>query len=117
MAHRPLPEKLIDLIAQRFRVLGEPMRIKLLCALAQAPATVGELREVSGGTQQNVSKHLGVLAAAGIVDRKKHGNCTVYSIADETVFSMCDQVCGALHEQAHELDELLNASNQEGANK
>lgn len=107
-AQNPPSEKLIDLIAQRFRVLGEPMRIRLLCALAQQPATVGELREITGGTQQNVSKHLGVLAQAGVVERQKRGNCSVYSIADETVFAMCDQVCGALREQTRELDGLLH---------
>lgn len=116
-ALNPPSEKLIDLIAQRFRVLGEPMRIKLLCTLAQQPATVGELREITGGTQQNVSKHLGVLAQAGVVERQKRGTCSVYSIADDTVFAMCDQVCGALREQTRDLDGLLQDGINKGANR
>ena len=70
----PLPEPLIELVAQRFRVLGEPMRIKLLDRLRESDATVGELQDALGASQQNVSKHLGVLHAAGMVRRTKDGN-------------------------------------------
>jgi DNA-binding transcriptional ArsR family regulator len=60
----PLPDALVHLISRRFRVLGEPMRIRLLDELRSGPRTVGELTEALGATQQNVSKHLGVLAQA-----------------------------------------------------
>ena len=66
-APHPLPEPLIELVAQRFRVLGEPMRIRLLDQLCEADATVGELQQALGASQQNVSKHLGILHAAGMV--------------------------------------------------
>ncbi len=69
----PLPAPLVELIAQRFRVLGEPMRIKLLDRLREAPATVGQLTVELGSSQQNVSKHLAVLHAAGVVSREKDG--------------------------------------------
>src|SRR5687768_3231450 len=95
----PLPDPLIDLIAQRFRLLGEPMRIKLLDRLRGGEATVQELTAAAGSTQQNVSKHLGVLQQAGILGRRKRGNYTYYSIVDETVFALCEQVCGSLQEQ------------------
>lgn len=55
-------------------MLGKPARIKLLDTLREQPATVQELREATGGTQQNVSKHLGVLLRAGFVSRAKDGN-------------------------------------------
>ena len=61
----PLPEPLIELVAQRFRVLGEPMRIKLLDRLREGDATVGELQQALAASQQNVSKHLGILHAEG----------------------------------------------------
>ncbi len=67
----PLPEPLIELVAQRFRVLGEPMRIKLLDQLREGEATVGELQQALGATQQNISKHLGILHSAGMVSRTK----------------------------------------------
>ncbi len=95
----PLPMPLIELIAQRFRCLGEPMRIALLDALRDGEATVGELQEATGASQQNVSKHLGVLAQAGMVSRTKRGTSAVYAIADESVFELCEQVCGGLRRQ------------------
>ena len=103
----PLPDPLTELIAQRFRVLGEPMRIKLLDALRDGDATVGELVDRLGASQQNVSKHLGVLHQAGIVSRAKEGTFVRYSIADSGVFDLCEQVCGGLRQQISELDQIL----------
>jgi DNA-binding transcriptional ArsR family regulator len=103
----PLPEPLVQLIAQRFRVLGEPMRIKLLDRLRDGDATVGELQEALGASQQNVSKHLGVLREAGMVSRTKAGTSSRYEIADAGVFELCEQVCGGLRRQHSELDAVL----------
>jgi DNA-binding transcriptional ArsR family regulator len=103
----PLPQPLVELIAQRFRVLGEPMRIKLLDRLRDGEATVGQLQEALGASQQNVSKHLGVLLQAGIVSRTRQGTSSVFAIADESVFELCEQVCGGLRRQLSELDMLL----------
>jgi DNA-binding transcriptional ArsR family regulator len=103
----PLPEPLVDLIAQRFRVIGEPMRIRLLDALRDGPLTVNQLAERLATTQQNVSKHLGVLAQAGLVGREKRGNCVHCFIADDSVFELCELVCGGLRERVEELDRLL----------
>jgi DNA-binding transcriptional ArsR family regulator len=105
---QPLPEPLIELIAERFRVIGEPMRIKLLDRLRSGPATVTDLTEATGASQQNVSKHLAVLHQAGIVGREKHGNFALYSIADESIFELCDQVCGSLRRRLDELDAVLD---------
>ena len=102
-----LADPLVDLIAQRFRVLGEPMRIKLLDHLREGDATVSELQQALGASQQNVSKHLGILHNAGMVTRTKDGNHTRYSIADEGVFELCEQVCGGVRRQVDELDALL----------
>ncbi len=104
----PLPEPLVELIAQRFRVLAEPMRIKLLDRLRDGEATVGELQETLGASQQNVSKHLGVLLQAGMVSRTKRGTSACYAIADEQVFELCEEVCGGLRRQLTELDEVLH---------
>jgi DNA-binding transcriptional ArsR family regulator len=106
----PLPEPLIELIARRFRVLGEPMRIKLLDRLRDGEATVGELQEALSASQQNVSKHLGVLLQAGMVSRTKAGTSSRYAIADEGVFELCEQVCGGLRRQLSELDAVLGAA-------
>ena len=104
---QPLPEPLIELVAQRFRVLGEPMRIKLLDLLRDRDATVGELQDALGGSQQNVSKHLGILHAAGMVSRTKDGTQVRYSISDPSVFELCEQVCGGVRRQLQNLDAIL----------
>ena len=103
----PLPDPLVGLIAQRFRVLGEPMRIRLLDRLRDGGATVQELQEATGASQQNVSKHLGVLAGAGLVSRTKRGTYSLYEIADPSVFELCELVCGGLRRQLDELDAVL----------
>ena len=103
----PLPEPLIELVAQRFRVLGEPMRIKLLDRLREHDATGGELQEALGASQQNVSKHLGILLAAGMVARTKQGTHARYSISDPSVFDLCEQVCGGMRRQLHDLEAIL----------
>jgi DNA-binding transcriptional ArsR family regulator len=106
LAH-PLPGLLADLIAQRFRVLGDATRIRLLDHLRDGPATVGELQQALGTSQQNVSKHLGVLHQAGIVGREKVGTHARYSIADRSVFGLCEHVCGGLRRRIAELDGIL----------
>ena len=110
----PLPTQLVELIAQRFRVLGEPMRIKLLDRLRAGEASVGELQAALGASQQNISKHLGILHAAGMVSRTKRGNRTVYAISDPGVFELCDQICGGVRRQLQELDVILQHPAQSG---
>lgn len=103
----PLPDALADAIAQRFRVLAEPMRIKLLDNLRDGPATVQELQEATGASQQNVSKHLGLLLQANLVSRTREGNFARYAITDDSVFDLCETVCGGLRRQVDELESIL----------
>jgi DNA-binding transcriptional ArsR family regulator len=103
----PLPGPLIELVAQRFRVLGEPMRIRILDRLREGEATVTELQEALDASQQNVSKHLGILHAAGMVSRTKAGNHSRYAISDPSVFELCEQVCGGVRQQLQELEAIL----------
>src|SRR6266542_4443088 len=102
----PLPDDLVELIADRFRVLGDPTRIRLLDRLHEGEASVLELTELIGTTQQNVSKHLGVLQRARIVARRKQGNFAFYRIIDEGVFSLCEAVCGSLQQRFEWLRQL-----------
>ncbi len=103
----PLPDPLIEVIAQRFRVLAEPVRIKLLDQLRGGSATVQQLTEATGASQQNASKHLQVLHRAGMIRRAKRGNFVFYEIADDSVFELCDLVCGGVHRQLDELSAVL----------
>jgi len=104
---QPLPDPLIELIARRFRVIGEPMRIKLLDRLRDGEATVNELSEALDASQQNVSKHLALLAEVGILGRRKDGNQVFYSIADEGILRLCEDVCGGLQRQVAELNAIV----------
>ena len=104
----PLPDGLVDLIAQRFRVIGEPMRIRILDALRDEDLTINELADRLGSSQQNVSKHVGVLAQASIVAREKVGTSVRCSLADPVIFDLCELVCGGIAQQVDELNELLS---------
>jgi DNA-binding transcriptional ArsR family regulator len=106
----PLPDDLVELIARRFRVIGEPMRIRLLDHLRSGEASVNELAGALGASQQNVSKHLGVLAEVGILGRHKDGNHVYYRIVDEGVFALCDQVCGSVREQLRALNAIVEGA-------
>lgn len=107
MAHNPLADDLVELVARRFRALADPTRIKLLDHLQVGEASVQELTAIVGSSQQNVSKHLGVLHQAGIVGRRRDGNHVLYSIADHGVFALCEDVCGSLREQAESLRRVV----------
>ena len=107
MLPHPLPDDLVDLIARRFRAMGEPMRIRLLDRLRDGEATVGDLSEAVGASQQNVSKHLAVLADAGILARRKDGNRVYYRIGDDGVLRICEEVCGSVQEQLRALQVLV----------
>jgi DNA-binding transcriptional ArsR family regulator len=102
-----LPDDLVVLIAERFRVLSEPTRIKLLDRLREGEATVLDLTEAIGTTQQNVSKHLGVLHRAGVITRRRQGNFVYYTILDAGVFELCDTVCGGLQQQVESLRRVV----------
>jgi DNA-binding transcriptional ArsR family regulator len=108
----PLPDDLVDLIARRFRVIGEPMRIRLLESLRGGEASVNELAAAVGASQQNVSKHLCVLTDVGILGRRKDGNHVYYFIVDEGVFALCEQVCGSVQSQLRALDVLVTEASR-----
>ena len=92
------PEAL-DLVGATFRILGEPVRLRLLQMLQQGETSVSGLAEKLGTTQPNVSKHLKILQGAGLVTRKQVKNSVFYRISDETVFELCDVVCNRLKDR------------------
>jgi ArsR family transcriptional regulator len=94
--HRPLSEDALQLVAQRFAVLAEPMRLRLIQALFEGERNVTELVEATGGTQANVSRHLQTLTAGHVLARRKEGLQVFYRIADPTIPKLCELVCGSL---------------------
>jgi len=91
-----LTDEALQLVARRFAVLSEPLRLKLVHALFDGEKTVNALVEETGGTQANVSRHLQTLAHAHILARRKEGLQVFYSIADPSIFKLCELVCGSL---------------------
>jgi ArsR family transcriptional regulator len=99
MKKNELNDKALALIAGRFRLLADPMRLKILHTLSDKEMSVGELVTATGANQANVSKHLGVLLEAGVVSRRKQGLTANYRVTDETIFALCDVVCSRLRDQ------------------
>lgn len=91
-----LSDDAMALVARRFAVLAEPMRLRLLHGMCRGEKSVGELVEITGGTQTNVSRHLQTLAQAHLVARRKEGQQVFYSISDPSIFQLCELVCGSL---------------------
>lgn len=87
-----LSDEELDRVAMHFRVLGEPMRLKILQAVCQEPRTVNDIVAAVGATQANVSKHLAMLAGAGILTRRKSGQCVYYGMKDQLAVKMCELV-------------------------
>ncbi len=110
VAH-PLSPSAAELVAQRFAVLAEPMRLRLLDSLREAgELSVRELAETLGATHGNVSRHLNLLYGEAIVGRRKEKTRVLYRIADDTVFDLCEQVCGGLERQIEARGEALAAA-------
>ena len=99
MPHRTLTAPQLELIADRFRVLGEPTRLCMLGALREGERNVTELVLDTGFTQANLSKHLQLLLRLGFVERRKEGVSTYYSLADRDVFRLCDIMCGRVEKE------------------
>lgn len=82
----------LDSIASHFRALGEPMRLRILHSICVAPKTVSQIVTETKATQTNISKHLALLAAAGIVARSKSGSFVFYRLKDGLTLKLCQLV-------------------------
>jgi DNA-binding transcriptional ArsR family regulator len=105
-----MSEKMLDLIARRFKTLGEPYRLRLLQQLQIGEKTVGELVEALDGNQPNVSKHLQILHEAGLIGRRRSGTSILYAISDPMVFKLCDLVCRSETQKSKREFEQLSGS-------
>jgi ArsR family transcriptional regulator len=96
---QPLSTEALHLVAARFKVLSDPMRLRILQALEAGETSVSALTEAVESTQPNVSKHLKLMQDAGLLGRRQEGNTVYYSIVDPTVFDLCEVVCSSLQER------------------
>ncbi|HEX6135493.1 MAG TPA: metalloregulator ArsR/SmtB family transcription factor [Longimicrobiales bacterium] len=107
MTRYQLTPELLDLIADRFKVLGEPARLNILNSLREGERTVTDIMDATGLGQANVSRHLQLLHGLGFVERRKDGLYVYYRLADDDVFTLCDLMCGRLEREADVRARLL----------
>lgn len=98
-----LSDAMTELVAQRFRLLGEPMRLRILQLLEAGETTVNDIVEELGSSQPNISKHLQTLCQGGLISRRREGLNILYSISDPIVFKLCELVCNSATEQTRML--------------
>ena len=104
----PLNNEAAELIARRFLALSDPLRLRIVDLLrARGEASVRELTEALGSSQQNVSKHLATLHAEGFVSRRKQGTSSIYSIADPGVHQICDGISAGIESQLAAMEAAL----------
>jgi DNA-binding transcriptional ArsR family regulator len=102
-----LTPEVLQMVADRFKVLAESARLEILSCLRNGEMTVTELVESTGLGQANVSKHLQLLHANGFVTRRKEGLFVYYVLADESVFQLCDMMCGRIQAELKTRRKLL----------
>ncbi len=107
MPEAPLvPAPLLDAAAARFRLLGDPTRLRILRALYDADEmTVQAVAAATGQSHANTSKHLRLLADDGVVEGRRDGLRVHYRIIDPTLRRICDLVCEALNDAVEDVDE------------
>jgi DNA-binding transcriptional ArsR family regulator len=97
----------VEMVAERFRVLSESIRLRLVNQLRDGEMSVSELTRELNSSQPNISKHLKILTDSGILRRDQRGNTVYYSISDESIFQLCDVVCDSLGERLKEQANLF----------
>ena len=107
--HKILSDQTMLLVAERFKVMSDPMRLQILNSLQGGELSVTGIVEATGASQPNISKHLKLLQNAGIVSRRREGNQVFYEIADESIFTLCDLVCNSIEERFKRQAEVFAA--------
>lgn len=105
----------LALLAGYFSALADPLRLKLVRALMQGERNVNFLVEFTGGEQSNVSRNLGKLTTAGLLHRRKQGVQVMYSIADPSIYDLCDKICGTLEKRLAQQAKVIGQAGNRGA--
>ncbi len=96
--------ELIEEVARRFALLGDPTRLRILHVLMErGELSVGEAADAAGTSRFNASAHLNRLALGGVVARRRAGTTHYYRVADSSLSRVCDWVCTAVKERAQAL--------------
>ena len=101
-SHDPLPPALLEAVAERFRVLAAPSRLRILDTLLQGPLGMADLAVATDLSQSNLSRHVAELERGGCVRRVREGRRVTVEIADESLAALCELVCGSMRAQAED---------------
>jgi DNA-binding transcriptional ArsR family regulator len=110
----PLSDKAMELMARRFRLLGEPFRLRILELLEGGELAVNQIVDNLQASQSNVSKHLGLLYEGGLVGRRREGSNVAYFIADPVIIQLCELVCQRAADDARITLELIGQGATDG---
>jgi DNA-binding transcriptional ArsR family regulator len=99
-------DEITMLQAEVLKTLASPRRLEILHRLAEGPCEVGRLAEDIGASQPNVSQHLAVLRAAGIVEAERDGREARYRLTDPDVMVACAVMRGVLQRRLSRLGRL-----------
>lgn len=110
MSDFEMPQETLEAVAQRFRILSDPMRLRILNLLQQGEMTVTQLVEGAESSQPNVSKHLTLMRNAGLVKRRQEGNSAYFSIGAPFVFQLCEIVCEGIKAELSQQQAAFNGS-------
>ncbi|MBX7151220.1 metalloregulator ArsR/SmtB family transcription factor [bacterium] len=93
---KKMSPELMNMVANRFKIMAEVTRLRILYTLQEGELNVQEIVDRTGANQANVSKHLAMMLEIGILKKRKEGLNSFYSIADKSIFQLCQTVCGSI---------------------
>ena len=105
------PEAMLD-VAAYFQALSEPTRLQLLNLLREGERNVGDLAQRTGFTAANISRHMSMLSQHGMVARESRGTSVYYRISDDSIYALCDLVCGNSAREHEAGDQRLDEEEQ-----
>lgn len=100
-------ERLAGMVSRRLQLLSDPVRIRLVFALRDGEASVGQLADLLDRSSSNISHHLAPLYREGVLDRRSEGATAWYSLAD---FSACQLLVLAGEGVNATIEELSDAA-------
>jgi ArsR family transcriptional regulator len=103
-------DEITILQADVLKTLANPRRLEILHRLASGPREVGRLAADLGLSQPNVSQHLAVLRAAGVIDAERDGREVRYRLSDPDVMVACGVMRAVLERRISRLARLSAAS-------
>lgn len=82
----------IDLASRSLKAMSHPLRLKILCTLADQELSVQEIVDAVGTSQSNISQHLAILRDKGIINSRKNANRVFYRVGDQRILKLIDMM-------------------------